>query len=95
MTIPTEPAAYWNPKVSLSEVYSLRGDYTWHYNITGKSVPEADVPTDLIKLSDYAQPYRDPEPYRTGTSRHRKNYNPGVWVFDPRPGYSQNEDDYV
>lgn len=95
MTLPTHPAAYWHPNVSLSEVYSLRGDYTWHYNITGKEIPESEVPNDLVHLGDYKQPYLDPKPYVSGMhNRHSMNFNPALWTFEPRPGYSQNEEDY-
>lgn len=105
MTIPTHPAAYWNPKVSLSEVYSLRGDYTWHYNITGKEISASEVPGDLVLLGEYAQPYLDPKPYvflsdqvfgtpRSAVDGGFHSVSGTYWAFSPRPGYSQNEEDY-
>ena len=48
--LPTEPGAYWRPNRSLSKVWSLRRDGTWHFNITGKSIPEDEVPDGLELL---------------------------------------------
>lgn len=106
MSIPTRPAAYWHPDVSLSEVYSLRGDYTWHYNITGREIPESEVPDDLVLLGEYKQPYTDPTPYvfvsdqvfgipRSAVDRGFHGVSGTYWAFSPRPGYSQNKEDYA
>lgn len=50
--LPTQPAAYWRPLVSLSEVWTLMRDGRWHHNITGKYVGAECVPEGLTFLGE-------------------------------------------
>lgn len=91
MTIPTKPAGYWRPDVSLTDVYYLRGDMTWHLSPAGVEIADSNVPHDLVLLGEYQQPYKDPEPYiYPSGARSKHNNNPAVQSFDPRPGYEQD-----
>ena len=56
IVLPTEPGAYWRPEKSLSDVWSLRFDGSWHHNISMGEVEASAVPRDLQLLGLFAEP---------------------------------------
>lgn len=54
--LPTFPAAYWNQRDSLTKVYYLHSDGSWHYD--GKVIDPSTIPLDgLTKLGNYYNSY--------------------------------------
>ena len=48
--LPITPGAYWRPDISLSEVWTLGHDGSWHHNLTGEYVSTDDLPGGLTLL---------------------------------------------